>query len=109
MILPPPRSTRTDPLFPYTTLFRSFWIEAGQGGMLGQGRCTNGQAGGQLLDGVHHMRRDDQPAQAPAGHVKILGETVDDDQVVVKRQRALWNAIVIKPQDRKSTRLNSSH
>src|SRR3546814_14321125 len=23
MILPPPRSTRTDPLFPYTTLFRS--------------------------------------------------------------------------------------
>src|SRR3546814_20256962 len=25
MILPPPRSTRTDPLFPYTTLFRSHW------------------------------------------------------------------------------------
>src|SRR3546814_14587104 len=24
MILPPPRSTRTDTLFPYTTLFRSF-------------------------------------------------------------------------------------
>src|SRR3546814_15257429 len=26
MIRPPPGSTRTDPLFPYTTLFRSFWI-----------------------------------------------------------------------------------
>src|SRR3546814_7154402 len=25
----PPRSTRTDTLFPYTTLFRSHWIEAG--------------------------------------------------------------------------------
>src|SRR3546814_7661987 len=25
MILRPPRSTRTDTLFPYTTLFRSFW------------------------------------------------------------------------------------
>src|SRR3546814_17697143 len=25
MIRPPPRSTRTDTLFPYTTLFRSFW------------------------------------------------------------------------------------
>src|SRR3546814_10083920 len=27
MIRPTPRSTRTDPLFPYTTLFRSFAIE----------------------------------------------------------------------------------
>src|SRR3546814_12519479 len=26
MIRPPPRSTRTDTLFPYTTLFRSFWV-----------------------------------------------------------------------------------
>src|SRR3546814_13793656 len=25
MLRPPPRSTRTDPLFPYTTLFRSIW------------------------------------------------------------------------------------
>src|SRR3546814_2281982 len=25
MIRPPPRSTRTDTLFPYTTLFRSLW------------------------------------------------------------------------------------
>src|SRR3546814_2932463 len=27
MIRRPPRSTRTDPLFPYTTLFRSFTVE----------------------------------------------------------------------------------
>src|SRR3546814_3430325 len=27
MILRPPRSTRTDTLFPYTTLFRSQWVE----------------------------------------------------------------------------------
>src|SRR3546814_17637599 len=41
MILRPPRSTRTDTLFPYTTLFRSQWVadfmgdtggEATQGG-----------------------------------------------------------------------------
>src|SRR3546814_2734496 len=31
MILPPPRSTRTDTLFPYTTLFRSAEVQAGQG------------------------------------------------------------------------------
>src|SRR3546814_6551244 len=31
MIRRPPRSTRTDTLFPYTTLFRSFYIEKGLG------------------------------------------------------------------------------
>src|SRR3546814_18659276 len=31
MILRPPRSTRTDTLFPYTTLFRSFREAAGEG------------------------------------------------------------------------------
>src|SRR3546814_20435348 len=30
MIRPPPRSTRTDTLFPYTTLFRSRALEHGQ-------------------------------------------------------------------------------
>src|SRR3546814_15430126 len=32
MILRPPRSTRTDTLFPYTTLFRSKAVEAGSPG-----------------------------------------------------------------------------
>src|SRR3546814_7225716 len=32
MIRPPPRSTRTDTLFPYTTLFRSLWNRAVAGG-----------------------------------------------------------------------------
>src|SRR3546814_9474596 len=31
MIRPPPRSTRTDTLFPYTTLFRSISLAIGQG------------------------------------------------------------------------------
>src|SRR3546814_10576485 len=30
MLLPPPRSTRTDTLFPYTTLFRSRAIDRGR-------------------------------------------------------------------------------
>src|SRR3546814_8643852 len=34
MIRRPPRSTRTDTLFPYTTLFRSFVLSAGHGSML---------------------------------------------------------------------------
>src|SRR3546814_18722617 len=44
MILRPPRSTRTDTLFPYTTLFRSalffaypllYWFKGAQGGVFG--------------------------------------------------------------------------
>src|SRR3546814_7918634 len=39
MIRRPPRSTRTDTLFPYTTLFRSF--EIGTGSTLGKQRLLN--------------------------------------------------------------------
>src|SRR3546814_17346014 len=42
MIRPPPRSTPTDTLFPYTTLFRSHFVKAKQ---LRLGR-----------DGIHHGR-----------------------------------------------------
>src|SRR3546814_3085014 len=38
MIRRPPRSTRTDTLFPYTTLFRSTWV---QGGRRGRGNGRN--------------------------------------------------------------------
>src|SRR3546814_2677032 len=42
MIRRPPRSTRTDTLFPYTTLFRSLPLEAGQGlGQLRQQRAAD--------------------------------------------------------------------
>src|SRR3546814_8101557 len=42
MIRRPPRSTRSDPLFPYTTLFRSGSIVAGlaEHGLMGLGRAT---------------------------------------------------------------------
>src|SRR3546814_13285067 len=46
MILRPPRSTRTDTLFPYTTLFRSFEksgrpVPLGSGGHCISHRCRN--------------------------------------------------------------------
>src|SRR3546814_17347819 len=37
MIRRPPRSTRTDTLFPYTTLFRSASVPGGDGGIAGAG------------------------------------------------------------------------
>src|SRR3546814_16327081 len=39
MIRRPPRSTRTDTLFPYTTLFRSNADDGGVAGLLEPGRC----------------------------------------------------------------------
>src|SRR3546814_15246051 len=43
MFRPPPRSTRTDPLFPYTTLFRSFIISRLD--QVGSGEGTHEAAG----------------------------------------------------------------
>src|SRR3546814_5139944 len=67
MIRRPPRSTRTDTLFPYTTLFRSFqrvgdliWAAADQrprGFLIGatSGRTTLGGEGLQHQDGCSHV------------------------------------------------------
>src|SRR3546814_6026463 len=51
MIRRPPRSTRTDTLFPYTTLFRSGNVARSQ---LGFAALMNGAAPGVLLDYAHY-------------------------------------------------------
>src|SRR3546814_1402413 len=48
MIRRPPRSTRTDTLFPYTTLFRSLEMQAGSA----IGACAHF---GDLLASLHHV------------------------------------------------------
>src|SRR3546814_20786456 len=55
MIRRPPRSTRTDTLFPYTTLFRSARFGAGEGDALQIGFRRGGNAREQAGDG-HHGR-----------------------------------------------------
>src|SRR3546814_15021481 len=100
MIRRPPRSTRTDTLFPYTTLFRSKAAEAGI----------------------------DLPAPAPArlsahelGLIKLLAQfprTVEASASAREPHRiaffladvaAAFHAWYNLGKDRKSTRLNSSH
>src|SRR3546814_3211926 len=56
MILRPPKSTLTDPLFPYTTLFRS------------QRHLAVGRAG--VVD--HQRGRPEVPLQRPAADVQVL-------------------------------------
>src|SRR3546814_11698687 len=74
MIPRPPRSTRTDTLFPYTTLFRS--VEVG-GLRLGH------------LDAIEQLPRDDVERQAAGVAVGIAEfEAVDGIVVEVRRDAA---------------------
>src|SRR3546814_16193955 len=100
MIRPPPRSTRTDTLFPYTTLFRSH-VSAAIGDI----------GHGQSLVAV---------GRQPAGDRRRRAGTVGDRcqhhahaVVLAEREGVRLDpetlAVDLGEGDRKSTRLNSSH
>src|SRR3546814_20986767 len=89
MIRPPPRSTRTDTLFPYTTLFRSLQKILK---LRRRGRRQPRQAQRK----VHRSR---SPPRPPAVGPKSLLRAV----------RTWLQRPPEAPADRKSTRLNSSH
>src|SRR3546814_2998722 len=97
MIRPPPRSTRTDTLFPYTTLFRSVDQQAGD--------FEEARLLGQLFDRVATVQQhagvavdvgDRRPARSGSGEAGVVGE-------------AAGFPGQLGDLDRKSTRLNSSH
>src|SRR3546814_14690239 len=99
MIRRPPRSTRTDTLFPYTTLFRSAGAD--------HGRLADGGSGGQ-------DRQLDRGAQELSRREGDLGDVSMSDLgfthialVVQDIERSI--AFYADYADRKSTRLNSSH
>src|SRR3546814_14863243 len=84
MIRRPPRSTRTDTLFPYTTLFRSLDDHrVGAGGKEGAGEDSHRLAGADAAVGR-------SACGAFAGDGPRTGQ-------------------IVEAEDRKSTRLNSSH
>src|SRR3546814_18142214 len=88
MILRPPKSTRTDTLFPYTTLFRSQKRPAKRLHGRNQRRCHVNRAVFLMLPA--HLQHDVGPADK--AHHQIAHGT--DEGLAI---------------DRKSTRLNSSH
>src|SRR3546814_15574309 len=104
MIRRPPRSTRTDTLFPYTTLFRS-WFD-GAGVSISTVNGTNATA-------ATTWGRHSQVFTAPVGAAfampilawsgtALVGQALDFAQI--------WmNEGAVASGDRKSTRLNSSH
>src|SRR3546814_16623802 len=126
MIRRPPRSTRTDTLFPYTTLFRSVDRDdgfaaaavAGRSGLEGRqvdDRIFGGEAGQLLRARTDQQRADEQvvPGEfVDDAHVDAMfglrsAEQVGDVELVLLPQRG--EEIGLQRRDRKSTRLNSSH
>src|SRR3546814_10641960 len=105
MIRRPPRSTRTDTLFPYTTLFRS---KGGAGTLLLTGDNSGYVAATQVAGGTLGVEGllGSLVTVAEAGRLEGAG-----------RVGGISNAGVVAPgrggigtlTDRKSTRLNSSH
>src|SRR3546814_18216048 len=94
MIRRPPRSTRTDTLFPYTTLFRS--DEIGASGLR------------ELLDRIApllHERRHDLHHFGVVEVASLLDGPVRDGGLQHAQRREAPRIL----RDRKSTRLNSSH
>src|SRR3546814_18969818 len=112
MIRRPPRSTRTDTLFPYTTLFRS--TEHGEiGGPAGSRNQHRGRlaprpdiAAGRRLVEVDGLLLGRAVRVADAGR-DIRQETVEIIIDVALRLEQF--AAILGEIDRKSTRLNSSH
>src|SRR3546814_15658801 len=99
MIRRPPRSTRTDTLFPYTTLVRSVRQEGHRR------HALQGVAGGQGLEPLKKFAVVGEDGFGLFGAVAIA-DAAEDDDVLRSRDRTVA-AILFG--DRKSTRLNSSH
>src|SRR3546814_1854640 len=104
MIRRPPRSTRTDTLFPYTTLFRSRNAEAVQG-------IARGDPAHLLTQHLGFGRR--QPAAAiglgPIGDGPAARAHRVHPLFLRRRELGLVAPAPTHITDRKSTRLNSSH
>src|SRR3546814_6099908 len=114
MIRRPPRSTRTDTLFPYTTLFRSP-VPLGAHAAVRQylrhrvlrgGRHFAFVRGAERADIVHRMEIADV--------LERVGDRFDevvfaDDHGIHVQPFALFGDSGASLEDRKSTRLNSSH
>src|SRR3546814_14245065 len=101
MIRRPPRSTRTDTLFPYTTLFRSKENrKADFGNALQVGSPLQG-----LLSTVFVTEGDAVAVNQPL----FVIEAMKMETTVTAAVAGTVKEIVLGAGDRKSTRLNSSH
>src|SRR3546814_14898926 len=100
MLRRPPRSTRTDTPFPYTTLFRSYALSQLASAAFGCGQSCTGRPAGHRSELFH------------LGVEETLAPQIDRLEIGwTKEARDVGRRLlpVDVPEDRKSTRLNSSH
>src|SRR3546814_1586332 len=107
MIRRPPRSTRTDTLFPYTTLFRSF-VLCEIGGTVGDIESLP------FMEAIRQLKNDVGRENAVFIHVTLVPFIAAAGELKTKpTQHSVRDltSLGIQPDvlDRKSTRLNSSH
>src|SRR3546814_10750089 len=107
MIRRPPRSTRTDTFFPYTTLFRSIpedWIYAvmrvESGGRIGAVSSAGAMGLMQLMPGTWARQR---------ARFSLGSDPFDPRDNIIAGTSYLREMYDRYGADRKSTRLNSSH
>src|SRR3546814_17512024 len=101
MIRRPPRSTRTDTLFPYTTLFRSRWLLGGGVGPPGQAELAPPRSpqlargldhGAEATEGARDLRveagqevAEEAVPEGGVGREHVVGEGCDEDEVGLAR------------------------
>src|SRR3546814_8724767 len=113
MIRRPPRSTRTDTLFPYTTLFRSVGHRIIAANVEPPARI------GREFAAQRPFGLDERGDAKALGRIEQAVGAVDadlpgqaEDGVEIANARAARKVVIIlacRHEDRKSTRLNSSH
>src|SRR3546814_12215230 len=117
MIRRPPRSTRTDTLFPYTTLFRSLVVDADEEVFEMNNGCICCTVRGDLIRIIEGlMKRKDRfdgiivetTGLADPGPV---AQTFFVDEAVARRAKldSIVTVVDARHLDRKSTRLKSRH
>src|SRR3546814_20149309 len=99
MIRRPPRSTRTDTLFPYTTLFRSVADAVAEADLIVMTLPDTKQAAIYEADIAPNLNDGDVLCFTHGFNIRY-------DLI---KPPANVDVIMIAPKDRKSTRLNSSH
>src|SRR3546814_7155505 len=110
MIRRPPRSTRTDTLFPYTTLFRSTQVDCNDATLAGERRGDVRPPVGVRSPTMHEHEA--APPWLTPGQV-VDGGTLDVDEAIGERHGQStpepFRSVRVHRGDRKSTRLNSRH
>src|SRR3546814_11529359 len=108
MIRQPPRSTRTDTLFPYSTLCRSGADAVARR----HGACIGNIAADAAVAAENRARRNRDIAAEHRRRTAIAGRRASDDQRAAVDDGVADEAaaaVAHDQGDRKSTRLNSSH